>query len=361
MKGAERASQQGGDDALGVYTGQVLRHNLYAGYTFGVGPVTDSIWDAYRTGKWENAQQVTGANFAIVGPVGTFGRVAGLYPTRSGPLAPLLRAGGARVPRPRLTRPARQPAPNTPNRQIDLWGAQNNAAPAGNPNAAGSTGRNIAAISGPGRTRLGTWNIGPAQRQALAELARRNRFRGGVLPGQGGAVAPKLPPGYTYRLDNGNLVVARNPGHGMLPPLHLRNGQLVHGRAPAGNAAIASSQQARYIPTDSSGNPIPLRVQTISGQDLPLPDPLAGTRAHTVIGGRVGSDGNLYRQAAQFPVGRTQPSANGQSVPWSRIDWTNHGRPWDHPAPHHHPITYDWNNGYYVVEPPRPFVFPLGN
>ncbi|MCR4637235.1 MAG: hypothetical protein K5754_13500 [Butyrivibrio sp.] len=42
-----------------------------------------------------------------------------------------------------------------------------------------------------------------------------------------------------------------------------------------------------YIPRDSEGNPIPLKKQRINGQDIPLPDPVAEGRSHTVWVGRL--------------------------------------------------------------------------
>ena len=44
-----------------------------------------------------------------------------------------------------------------------------------------------------------------------------------------------------------------------------------------------------HIPTDAEGNPIPLNKQTVNGQDIPLPDPAAEGRPHTVLGGKVSS------------------------------------------------------------------------
>ena len=109
-----------------------------------------------------------------------------------------------------------------------------------------------------------------------------------------------------------------------------------------------------YIPRDASGNPIPLRKQTINGQDIPLPDPAALGRPHTVIGGRISSTGEIYRQTATFPGG-TWPSANGQSVPWSEVHWTTHGTPRFHTNPHQHIFTFDFQHGFWLRNPPIPF------
>lgn len=81
--------------------------------------------------------------------------------------------------------------------------------------------------------------------------------------------------------------------------------------------------------------------QNVAGCDIPLPDPLAGGYPHTTLGGAMSSTGRLYRQSATF-TGGTWPKANGQIVPWSRVDWHHHGRPYDHINPHQH-IFY-WDN-----------------
>jgi RHS repeat-associated protein len=103
---------------------------------------------------------------------------------------------------------------------------------------------------------------------------------------------------------------------------------------------IAPSNLGRYMPYDQAGNPIPLPQQRVNGQDIPLPLPEAGGRPHTSLGTRVGSDGVPYRQSATF-TGPSWPKANGHDVPWSRVDWTDHGRYWDHTNPHQHPFRYD--------------------
>ena len=70
-----------------------------------------------------------------------------------------------------------------------------------------------------------------------------------------------------------------------------------------------------YIPMDADGNPIPLNKLRINGQDIPLPDPKAQGRPHTVLGGKVSSEtGEVYRQTATFRVG-SWPTANGYEVP----------------------------------------------
>ena len=94
---------------------------------------------------------------------------------------------------------------------------------------------------------------------------------------------------------------------------------------------------------DKNGSPIPLAKQRVNGQDIPLPDPAANGRPHTVLGGAVSSKtGVVYRQSATFP-GETWPLANGKNVPWSEVHWYNHGRG-DHGNPHQHIFTFDGGN-----------------
>lgn len=113
-------------------------------------------------------------------------------------------------------------------------------------------------------------------------------------------------------------------------------------RGPSGPST--PSDRGPYMPYDQAGNPIPLPQQRVNGQDIPLPLPEAGGLPHTSLGTRVGSDGVPYRQSATFP-GPSWPQANGHDVPLSRVDWTNHGRPWDHTNPHQHPFRYDRGHG----------------
>ena len=94
-----------------------------------------------------------------------------------------------------------------------------------------------------------------------------------------------------------------------------------------------SCDNLRYIPDQ------PLSKQRVNGQDIPLPLREAEGRPHTVLGSRVGSDGKVYRQSAEFP-GATWPKANGNDVPLSEVHWTNHARG-DHSSPHQHPFVYD--------------------
>lgn len=94
---------------------------------------------------------------------------------------------------------------------------------------------------------------------------------------------------------------------------------------------IASGSQGRYIPEN------PLQQQKVRGVDIPLPHPGLEGVDHTVLGGKVGSDGNRYRQSATFS-GPSWPQADGYDVPMSRVDWSNHGRPSDHPDVHQHPF-----------------------
>jgi hypothetical protein len=79
----------------------------------------------------------------------------------------------------------------------------------------------------------------------------------------------------------------------------------------------------------------PLAQQKSVADHIPLPDPLAGKFPHTTLGGKIGSDGILYRQSATF-TGGSWPLENGKIVPWSRVDWSSHGRPLVSPNPHQH-------------------------
>ncbi len=123
---------------------------------------------------------------------------------------------------------------------------------------------------------------------------------------------------------------------------------------PALIRAINKSE-SNYIPRDSEGNPIPLKKQRINGQDIPLPDPVAEGRPHTVLGGKVSSEtGEVYRQSATFPGG-TWPSANGYDVPWSEVHWTDHGTSQFHTNPHEHIFEYNPDKGGWIRKGPSDF------
>ena len=110
-----------------------------------------------------------------------------------------------------------------------------------------------------------------------------------------------------------------------------------------------------YIPKDADGNPIPLNKQRINGQDIPLPDPAAQGRPHTVLGGKISSEtGEVYRQSATFNGG-SWPTANGYEVPLSEVHWTNHGRADAHTNPHQHVFNYDFDNRYWYRSDPEVF------
>ncbi|MGC6768498.1 hypothetical protein ACYSNR_02680 [Enterococcus sp. LJL128] len=50
-------------------------------------------------------------------------------------------------------------------------------------------------------------------------------------------------------------------------------------------------------PKDIDGNPIPLNKHGEVGNEIPLPDPLAEGRPHTILGGKASSKtGEVYRQ-----------------------------------------------------------------
>lgn len=108
------------------------------------------------------------------------------------------------------------------------------------------------------------------------------------------------------------------------------------------------------MPKDASGNPISLQKQRVNGQDIPLPDPAAQGRPHTVLGEITSSKtGEVYRQSATFPEG-TWPKANGQDVPLSEVHWTNHGRG-DHLNPHQHIFEYNPDKGGWIRGEPSYF------
>ena len=116
-----------------------------------------------------------------------------------------------------------------------------------------------------------------------------------------------------------------------------------------------SNNDSTYIPMDADGNPIPLNKQRINGQDIPLPDPEAQGRPHTVLGGKVSSEtGEVYRQTATFRGG-SWPTANGYEVPLSEVHWTNHGRADEHTNPHQHVFNYDFDNKYWYRSAPEIF------
>ena len=82
----------------------------------------------------------------------------------------------------------------------------------------------------------------------------------------------------------------------------------------------------------------------VNGRDIPLPDPEAQGRPHTVLGGATSSKTGVdYRQSATFG-GETWPSANGYDVPLYETHWYNHGRG-DHAIPHKHIFYYDSSDG----------------
>ena len=118
---------------------------------------------------------------------------------------------------------------------------------------------------------------------------------------------------------------------------------------------IESGKDSVYIPKDADGNPIPLNKQRINGQDIPLPDPAAQGRPHTVLGGKISSEtGEVYRQSATFNGG-SWPTANGYEVPLSEVHWTNHGRADAHTNPHQHVFNYDFDNRYWYRSDPEVF------
>ncbi len=125
------------------------------------------------------------------------------------------------------------------------------------------------------------------------------------------------------------------------------------------NGEGGSSSNSRYIPMDADGNPIPLNKQRVNGQDIPLPDPDAQGRPHTVLGSKISSKtGEIYLQSATFPSG-TWPSVNGYDVPWSEVHWTDHDTPQHHTNPHQHIFIYNPDKGGWIRTEPTPY-YPKG-
>ena len=152
-------------------------------------------------------------------------------------------------------------------------------------------------------------------------------------------------------------------GRGFVNELSTSANSNVLTEVNAGGREVAAAQsgidkggsESVYIPRDSEGNPIPLKKQRINGQDIPLPDPAAEGRPHTVLGGKVSSEtGEVYRQSATFPGG-TWPSANGYDVPWSEVHWTDHGTSQFHTNPHEHIFEYNPDKGGWIRKEPSDF------
>ncbi|MBY0574289.1 MAG: hypothetical protein K2P84_11465, partial [Undibacterium sp.] len=107
-----------------------------------------------------------------------------------------------------------------------------------------------------------------------------------------------------------------------------------------------------YIPTT------PLPMKTVAGVgDVPLLLTEANGLPHSVLGGKVASDGvTVYRQSATFEVG-TWPKPNGLDIPWGRVDWTDH--PYlpgpAHPNPHIHEFYYDFKQGQWRTTSAKPY------
>jgi RHS repeat-associated protein len=115
----------------------------------------------------------------------------------------------------------------------------------------------------------------------------------------------------------------------------------------------AAPRGSGYMPFDPEGNPIPLPKQNVGGVDIPTPLPEA-EGPHTSLGTRMGDNGIPYRQSAEFP-GSSWPKANGQDVPLSEVNWTHHGRPWDHPSPHQHIFSLTGPGGTWQRGPQAPY------
>ena len=135
------------------------------------------------------------------------------------------------------------------------------------------------------------------------------------------------------------------------PSLTGATGRALRG---SGQQVVPERLSGPYIPIEN-GRPVPLAQQRLNNVDIPLPDP-AASGPHTVLGGKTSTGtGETYRQSATFPAEGTWPSAAGQPVPWSRVDWTTHGRPKDHANPHQHEFQYNFQQKRWTDGPPRPF------
>jgi hypothetical protein len=161
-------------------------------------------------------------------------------------------------------------------------------------------------------------------------------------------------PGYTQR---------PNLAHNAAEYQRLREDlaqQQAAARRAAGPGGPAPTPRPRppqgYIPTqagpDGTQVPVPLPQQRVQNEDIPVPDPAAGGTPHTTLGGRMGSDGVLYRQSATFNGSTAPYQANGLDVPQSRVDWHDHSRG-DHTNPHQHP--FRWEDGRWEAGPQTPF------
>jgi RHS repeat-associated protein len=127
------------------------------------------------------------------------------------------------------------------------------------------------------------------------------------------------------------------------------------GETPAAEmeAPIETSiESTDYFPIGANGEPVPLPMRNTGQLDIPSPLPEA-QGPHTTLGGRVGSDGVIYRQSATFPM-KTWPPEFGE-VPLSRVDWTNHGRAVDHTSPHQHYYFYNFQQRHWREGGPVPF------
>ncbi|WP_244115107.1 filamentous hemagglutinin N-terminal domain-containing protein [Burkholderia contaminans] len=130
------------------------------------------------------------------------------------------------------------------------------------------------------------------------------------------------------------------------------------GTNTGGNSSGDRSGQSGYIPRINDGTPIALPQRMVPGVgDVPSPLAEANGAPHTVLGGKVASDGTtVYRQSATFPGG-AWPILDGTNVPWGRVDWTAHeylpGPP--HPDPHIHEFRYDPVQKQWQIGPATPF------
>ncbi|WGS45458.1 filamentous hemagglutinin N-terminal domain-containing protein [Burkholderia sp. JSH-S8] len=169
----------------------------------------------------------------------------------------------------------------------------------------------------------------------------------GILAGAAGYGPPKAPGGASRA----------SAGRGSeLSPDYTTSTE--GAASTGGSSSVNRGKQSGYIPRAIDGTPIALPQEMVPGVgDVPTPLSAANGAPHTVLGGKVASDGvTVYRQTATFPGG-TWPLLNGMDVPWGRVDWTGHeylpGLP--HPDPHIHEFRYDPVQKQWQISPATPF------
>lgn len=194
---------------------------------------------------------------------------------------------------------------------------------------------------------------GPEKTTPKGETAGESLPAAGEAPNAG-------PEAKTYPADI-EPYEAKPRASGDVRPPGKDAGDAVGGARGIGNVGVAGETSAAggaYIPRGPDGAPIPLPQRAVPGVgDVPLPLPEAEGAPHTVLGGKLASDGEtVYRQSATFPGG-TWPPLDGTDVPWGRVDWSDHGYlpgP-PHPDPHIHEFSYDPVQKQWQIGPAKSF------